>query len=52
MQGAFAEPCGDEGEVAEALAEELALMAGWLGLDSVAVVGRGDLSPALTAAAA
>jgi uncharacterized protein YcaQ len=52
VQGAFAEPWADPDEVAPALQEELALMAGWLGLDSVTVVGRGDLSPALTAAAA
>ena len=36
-------------EVAEQLALELADMAGWLGLDSVAVWPKGDLAPALAA---
>ena len=36
--------------VAEELAEELALMAGWLGLERVVVEGRGELAPALRAA--
>ena len=39
-------------EVAEELAAELALMAGWLGLDGVVVDARGDLAPALRAAVA
>ena len=34
------------------LAEELALMAGWLGLDAVVVEPRGDLAPRLAAAVA
>jgi uncharacterized protein YcaQ len=52
VQGAFAEPRVDPAEVAPPLHEELTLMARWLGLESVTVVGRGDLSPALTAAVA
>jgi uncharacterized protein YcaQ len=51
VQGAYAEPWADHEEVAPALHEELEQMAGWLGLGSVTVVGRGDLSPALRAAA-
>ena len=35
---------------AGALAEELGLMAGWLGLDEVRVSRRGDLAPALAGA--
>jgi uncharacterized protein YcaQ len=38
------------GVVAESLATELKTMAGWLGLDSLAVNGRGDLARALAAA--
>jgi len=38
--------------VASALAAELVVAAGWLGLDSVVVEPRGDLSPALQAAVA
>jgi uncharacterized protein YcaQ len=34
-------------ETAEELADELRLMAGWLGLDGVCVEHRGDLAPAL-----
>jgi uncharacterized protein YcaQ len=52
VQGAFAEPWVDPAEVAGPLAEELALVAEWLALDTVTVVGRGDLSPALRAATA
>jgi hypothetical protein len=33
--------------VADALAEELRLMAGWLELDAVEVAGAGDLAPEL-----
>lgn len=40
------------GEVAEALAAELALLAGWLGLDGVAVGPRGDLAAQLAVAVA
>lgn len=47
VQSAFREARTDEGEVADALAEELAVMAGWLGLERVVVVDRGDLAPAL-----
>jgi uncharacterized protein YcaQ len=47
VQGAFAEPWADPTEVAPALREELQEMARWLALDSVTIVGRGDLSPAL-----
>ncbi len=50
VQSAFREPGTVEGEVAEELAAELALMAGWLGLEQVAVQPRGDLAPALRAA--
>lgn len=38
---------GAPGTVAEELAEALRELAGWLGLDDVAVEGRGDLAPAL-----
>ncbi len=47
VQSAFLEPAVDPVEVAEALAGELRLMAGWLGLDDVVVVDRGDLAPSL-----
>jgi uncharacterized protein len=47
VQSAFLEPAVDPVEVADALAGELRLMAGWLGLDDVVVVDRGDLAPAL-----
>jgi uncharacterized protein YcaQ len=51
VQAAHAEPgAGDRGDVAGALRAELELMAGWLGLDEVAVQPRGDLAPALAAA--
>ena len=50
VQGAFAEDGVDRGEVAAELAEELALVAEWLGLDGVAVAPRGDLSGELAAA--
>jgi uncharacterized protein YcaQ len=51
VQSAWAERGGDDGETAEALAAELALMAGWLGLERVRVADRGDLAPALARAA-
>ncbi len=41
VQAAFAEPGAPE-HTAEELAAELTLMAGWLGLSSVTVTGRGD----------
>jgi uncharacterized protein YcaQ len=50
VQAAHAEPAADRPEVAGSLAEELRLMADWLELDSVAVVGRGDLAADLAAA--
>ena len=49
VRGAFGEPGIDETYVASELAEELASMAGWLGLDSgILVAPRGDLAPMLT----
>ncbi len=49
VQAAFAEPDAGTSTVAAALAAELASLAGWLGLESVRVAGRGDLAPALAA---
>lgn len=54
VQSAHAEPDldargTDRFTVAARLAGELRTMAGWLGLDDVAVAARGDLSPALSA---
>lgn len=49
VQAAHAEPGVDPPAVAAALADELGLMARWLGLDAVAAAGPGDLSPALSA---
>jgi uncharacterized protein YcaQ len=46
-RAAHAEPDVRETEVAAELAAELRLMAGWLGLDRVAVTPLGDLGPAL-----
>jgi len=46
VQSAHSED-GAPPETAERLKPELALMAGWLGLDRVAIVGRGDLARAL-----
>jgi uncharacterized protein YcaQ len=46
VQSAHAEPWADA-ETAPALAAELRLMAGWLGLADVRVEPRGDLAPAL-----
>lgn len=51
VQSAYGEPGHDEAVTAEALAAELATMAGWLGLERVRVRDRGDLAPALAAAA-
>lgn len=47
VRGAWREEHADAGETAEALAAELRLMAGWLGLDAVDVEPKGDLAPAL-----
>ena len=47
VQAAHAEP-GAPPETGSELRQELASMAGWLGLERVHVVGRGDLAPALT----
>ncbi len=50
VRGAYAEHPAPPPDVAGELAEELVLMAGWLGLDAVVVEPRGDLAPALAAA--
>jgi uncharacterized protein YcaQ len=50
VQGAFAEDGVDRDQVAGELADELALVAEWLGLDGVVVAPRGDLSGELAAA--
>ncbi len=51
VRGAYAEDPAPPPEVATELAAELALMAGWLGLEhGVVVEPRGDLAPALRAA--
>ncbi len=50
VQSAHGEPDTATGTTAEALAEELCLMASWLGLGAVSVVPRGDLARALRAA--
>lgn len=52
VPAAFGEPGRDPARVAAALSRELAVMAGWLGLQDVRVGGRGDLSGALAAAVA
>ncbi|HYI63008.1 MAG TPA: crosslink repair DNA glycosylase YcaQ family protein [Acidimicrobiales bacterium] len=49
VKAAYGEPGSDAGPVAEALAAELHLMAGWLGLERVGVEPRGDLAGALAA---
>ena len=48
VQAAHLEPGADVGAAAPALAAELHAMAGWLGLDEVAVSQKGDLAAALT----
>ena len=48
--GAFTEDGRDRSRVAAGMAAELRAMAGWLGLDDVAVGDRGDLVPELRAA--
>ncbi|MCA0146613.1 winged helix-turn-helix domain-containing protein [Blastococcus sp. LR1] len=50
VQAAHAEEGVDRPVVAAALADELRLMAGWMGLPDVAVVERGDLWPELSRA--
>jgi uncharacterized protein YcaQ len=50
VQAAHAEPGVDLAAVAVELADELRLMAGWLELDEVAVVDRGDLAADLATA--
>ena len=47
VQAAWGEPDIDEAEVARELAGELTLLAAWLGLERVEVVGAGNLSRAL-----
>ena len=49
VRGAYLEPGVPDALAAEELAEELALMAGWLGLERIVVEGRGELAPALRA---
>jgi uncharacterized protein len=49
VQGAFAEEGVDRILVARELADELRLVAGWLGLDEVVVAKRGDLAAELAA---
>ena len=51
VQSAWAEPGTAEHDVARELYEELSLMAGWLELERIEIVGAGDLSPALARAA-
>jgi uncharacterized protein YcaQ len=48
VQGAFGEPGIDARHVATELAAELRLVASWLGLESIAVRRRGDLSDELS----
>ena len=50
VQGAYAETGVPERVIVAELAEELQLMAGWLGLDRVSVMQRGDLAVALSKA--
>jgi hypothetical protein len=49
-RGAFAEPTADPSRVANEMAAELRTMAGWLGLDRVAVGSKGNLAKALAKA--
>ena len=44
---AYLEDGQDPQYVASELAQELAITASWLGLDGVAVTGKGDLAPQL-----
>ena len=50
VKAAYLEEGQDAGRVSEALAEELRLMAEWLGLEEVRVGRKGDLAPALRSA--
>jgi uncharacterized protein YcaQ len=50
VRGAFGEAGHDPIAIAGPLAEELDLLAGWLGLERVVVDDNGDLSPALRSA--
>ena len=50
VNAAWIEPGYDTFDVAAELAFELKIMAEWLGLETVQVVPRGDLAPALAAA--
>ncbi len=50
VQGSYAEPGVPAEAIVGELADELRLMAGWLGLDSVSVMPRGDLAAALARA--
>ena len=52
VRGAFAEPHVDTALVAEELADELRLLAGWLELSGVSVARKGDLATALRGALA
>ncbi len=47
VRAAWAEPGTNRAQAASELAAELALLAGWLGLDAVTTDDRGDLAPAL-----
>ncbi|MEV6298734.1 crosslink repair DNA glycosylase YcaQ family protein [Actinoplanes sp. NPDC051861] len=50
VPAAWLEPSADQEETADALAVELFRLAGWLGLDTVAVPERGDFAGPLAAA--
>jgi uncharacterized protein YcaQ len=50
VNAAWLEPGHDSFDVATELASELKIMAEWLGLETVQIVPRGDLAPALAAA--
>jgi hypothetical protein len=52
VRGAYAEADVDRGLVAGELAEELRRVAGWLGLEALALEERGDLAPFLARATA
>jgi hypothetical protein len=50
VNAAWIEPGYDPWEVATELASELKIMAEWLGLETLQILPRGDLAPALAAA--